>query len=137
MATAAKFEMRWIRWNIRPNAWLALIALAVQLAVSFGHMHSDDLGFAPLSANSVLASRMGSDLTHSPAVPADRDHKSTSDALCPICASISLAAALILPLPPQLDAPAQVSSVRLSDAQTSGLSKQFRLSFQARAPPVA
>jgi hypothetical protein len=109
----------------------------VQLVVSFGHVHRDDLGLALVAADSAVASPNGSGLTHSPAVPVDRDHSPTSDALCPICASINLAAALILPLPPRLDAPMHISRIRLSDARTSSLSDQARLSFQARAPPVA
>jgi hypothetical protein len=108
----------------------------VQLVVSFGHVHRDDLGLASLAADSAVASPIGSGLAHSPAVP-DRGHNPASDALCPICASINLAGALILPLPPRLDAPMHVGRARLPVAQTNSLSNQVRLSFQARAPPVA
>ena len=40
--------MNWFRSKIRSCARLALFALAFQMAVSFGHMHRDDLGLAPL-----------------------------------------------------------------------------------------
>jgi hypothetical protein len=128
--------MRWIRRRTRSQTWLALFALAVQLVVSFGHVHRDDLGLAFLAADSAVITPIGPGLTHSPTVP-DRGHNPTSDALCPICASINLAGALILPLPPQLDALMQVGRVWLPVARTNGLSDQARLSFQARAPPVA
>jgi hypothetical protein len=128
--------MRWIRRRTRSQTWLALFALGVQLVVSFGHVHRDDLGLALVAADSAVAGPIGPGLTPSPAVP-DRDHNPTSDALCPICASINLAGALILPVPPRLDAPMHVGRIRLPVAQTNSLSNQVRLSFQARAPPLA
>jgi hypothetical protein len=129
--------MRWIRRNTRSHAWLALFALAMQLVVSFGHMHRGDLGVASSSAGIAVASQLKSDLTSSPAVPADHDRNSAPDDFCPICASISLAAALIMPLAPRLDAALHEGRVQLSDASTSRHSSQIQLSFQARAPPVA
>ena len=36
--------MTWFRSNIQSSAWLALLALTLQMAVSFGHMHRHDLG---------------------------------------------------------------------------------------------
>ena len=41
--------MNWFRSNIQSCARLALFALALQMAVSFGHVHGDDLGLPPLS----------------------------------------------------------------------------------------
>jgi len=41
--------MNWFRSTIRPFAQLALFALALQMVVSFGHMHPDDLGLPPLA----------------------------------------------------------------------------------------
>jgi hypothetical protein len=34
--------MRWFRDNIRQGSWAALIALAINLALSFGHVHAID-----------------------------------------------------------------------------------------------
>ena len=48
-------QMNWFRSKIRSCARLALLALAVQMMVSFGHMHPEDLG---LSASS------GAEQTH-------------------------------------------------------------------------
>ncbi len=39
--------MKWFRSNIRTGARLALLALLVQFALSFGHIH----GFAPQAAS--------------------------------------------------------------------------------------
>ena len=32
-------SMRWVRLNRRPWAWLALLALTLQLGMAFGHVH--------------------------------------------------------------------------------------------------
>ena len=70
------------------RTWLALIALTLQMAVSFGHMHRDDLGLPPvIKAGQALAL---TDATGAPAGPADEDHHPASDHYCPICASIAL-----------------------------------------------
>jgi hypothetical protein len=31
--------MRWFRSNVRSGAWFALVAMALQLALTFGHLH--------------------------------------------------------------------------------------------------
>ena len=41
--------MHWFRSKIRSCGRLALFALALQMIVSFGHMHRDDLGLPPLA----------------------------------------------------------------------------------------
>jgi hypothetical protein len=80
--------MNWFRATIRPFAQLALFALAVQMVVSFGHMHRDDLGL-PLLATAHWA-HFPSSATQAVAGPADRDQYPLSDDYCPICASIAL-----------------------------------------------
>ena len=44
-------RMNWFRSKMRSGAQLALFALAVQMVVSFGHMHGDDLGLPPLATS--------------------------------------------------------------------------------------
>ena len=41
-------KMRWLRSRLQSCAQLALFALAVQMVLSCGHMHRDDLGLSPL-----------------------------------------------------------------------------------------
>src|SRR5262245_22367051 len=53
--------MRWVRANLQVGAWCALFALAMQFALSFGHVHVPGTGkgspallaqmFAPVSAS--------------------------------------------------------------------------------------
>ncbi len=35
--------MRWFRDHIRQGSWLALVALAVNFAMAFGHIHASDV----------------------------------------------------------------------------------------------
>ena len=106
---------------------LALFALALQLGLSFGHVHHDR-AFAGKTAISDQASAPS------------RDNGGDTDGrqdLCAICATVALANALIDSAPPvlplQLEAAA---SDNLAVAIASGQSAH-PLGFQSRAPPLA
>src|SRR5262249_46857781 len=85
--------MRWFRSRSRLGAYLALFALAFQLAVSFGHVHLERI--APISAvASALANgQPPSDQANAPSDPTGRENH--ADHLCPICTLIHLAGALV------------------------------------------
>ena len=110
-----------------------MFALAVQMVLSFGHMHRDDLGLLPLPASD--QTQFTSVTT--PAHPADRDHHPGSDDYCPICASMALVATAIPSLPPVLIVPVPIPRIYSSQTPTYSVSTQVALSFQARAPPLA
>ena len=40
---AAEFGMHWVRSNRYFGSWAALFALAIQLVLSFGHIHFEDI----------------------------------------------------------------------------------------------
>jgi hypothetical protein len=126
--------MNWFRSNIRSCAWLALLALALQAAVSFGHIHRDDLGLPPApvaQAQFALRTALASvDST-------DRDRHPAPDDYCPICASIALLATGVTALPPVLVAPALNHRVGQVETRVEFVSAQAAFSFRARAPPVA
>jgi hypothetical protein len=125
--------MNWVRARIRPFAQLALFALAVQMAVSFGHMH--DLGLPPSPTAHWAHFPYGA--SSAVAGPADRDEYPLSDDYCPICASIALLATGAPSLPPVMMAPPLVSRVWSSPTQLYLVATQTTFSFQARAPPRA
>jgi hypothetical protein len=127
--------MNWFRSTIRPFAQLALFALALQMVVSFGHMHPDDLGLPPLATAhwADFPSGAAQALTG----PADRDQYPSSDDYCPICASIALLATGAPSLPPVSVAPPLISRVWSSPASLYLVATQAIFSFQARAPPLA
>lgn len=127
--------MNWFRSNARSCTRLALFALAVQMAVSFGHMHRDDLGLPPFPATDQKPVAFNS--AHTPAAPVNQDPQPASDDYCPICASVALLATGMPALPPVLVAPTAIHRAWPSVAFTQVHSRQIALSFQARAPPDA
>ena len=125
--------MNWFRLKIRFGVRLALFALALQMAVSFGHMHRDDLGLPPLTdANPThfAASPTGA------ASPVQKHGQPAApDDYCPICASMALVAMAIPSLPPVLLTPDPIRRLWPTQMPTRGVSVDIAPSFQARAPP--
>jgi hypothetical protein len=126
--------MHWIRANIRFGARLALFALAVQMALSFGHVHIATPTLASTNGEQpAVADEPG--LTLSRAIlPIHKSDGSTSGD-CAICALIHLsstsapAAAPVLPLPANLDPLGLLAPAELP------LAASLYALFQARAPP--
>ncbi|MEI9803468.1 MAG: hypothetical protein WDN48_02085 [Pseudolabrys sp.] len=122
--------MAWRRKQRGLSGCLALFALAVQLALSFGHIHTED--FASSAAAATLTAAP-SDGAHSAPVPLrDTDHDD-----CPICSVMHLAGTLVLPPPPQisLPVPKRIFWVAAVERQIDAAAQ--RQPFQARAPPQA
>ena len=124
--------MRWFRSNIRFGSRFALFALAVQVVLTFGHVH----GLTPAVAKSAplaLANQSGASLPNS-AAPNGKSNGS-ADFDCPICALIQLASTAAPSVAPVLPIPATFVVVRTEapDALEWAFSPHF--SFQARAPP--
>jgi hypothetical protein len=128
-------RMNWFRSKMRSGARLALFALAVQMVVSFGHMHGDDLGLPPLATSD--QTQIESATTGAPGHPVNQDHHPASDDYCPVCASIALVATATPSLPPVLMVPAPIRRVWPAERPVQVFSIQVALSFQARAPPLA
>ena len=87
--------MAWFRSNRGVVAWVAFFALACQLVLSFGHVHASksgggSLAFAALETGQATAD----DAPWSP----QKKPGGFADDFCAICASISLASTLILPI---------------------------------------
>jgi hypothetical protein len=120
--------MRWVRAKLRTGARLALLALAVQIALSFGHVHLGNVQHASAIA-STGGQPSGSTPTQHPVGDAD-DY-------CAICATIHLSATSLLPQPPQLPAPFAVRQVEHSNCIAVSFFSTRRAPFQSRAPPLA
>ena len=126
--------MRWFRSNIRFGSRLALLALTIQIVLSFGHVHFD--GLTPASAKAmplaiVDASPAAVLSTSSP------NHKSNGsvDFDCPICVLIQMASTSAPSAPPVLPLPAFFSLFRLEVSVEMALAASPHFLFQARAPP--
>ena len=126
--------MRWFRSHISLGSRLALAAMAVQLVLTFGHVHVDGLTEATAgTASSVLAGQSN------PASPnaTDPSHKGSgsADIDCPICALIQLASTAAPSVAPVLPVP---TSFIVTRPETPDASQRVALpyfSFQARGPP--
>ncbi|HLH87119.1 MAG TPA: hypothetical protein VKX28_01570 [Xanthobacteraceae bacterium] len=121
--------MGWIRLNRRIGAWAALFALAVQITVSFSHIHLDKNTLSSLA--SAHATQSQSVERRSPSGPA---HQNAAD-FCDICATIALVASSILPAPAALTPPLATSCAWQRPFEAALLWRQAHDHFQARAPP--
>ena len=122
--------MRWFRSRSRVGSYLALFALAFQLAVAFGHVHLDE----PRSAGAAAFAGTQSGV-HAPSSPTGRED--VADDCCPICTLIHLAGALVPAETPALPLPSMFGHVRLAAAGAFDLAAPPTALFQARAPPIA
>ena len=124
-------RMRWIRLNRRVGAWAALFALAVQITLSFGHIH---VGKFALSSGAAAATSSAQAAGRDGAPSAPDRHTGAYD-FCAICATISLVASSALPEAYDLLLPAASEhrwQINLADTRTSF---DPYILFQARAPP--
>jgi hypothetical protein len=128
--------MRWFRSNRRFGGRLALLALAVQLFLSFGHIHHEDIfGPARPGAAAALVAQAAADQANS--TPADHPSKHPDDT-CAICATISLLSNSFVAAAPQLPLPVVVHAVEHTDhVVVVAVIATRRAPFQSRAPPIA
>jgi ABC-type branched-subunit amino acid transport system permease subunit len=126
--------MSWFRSRLRWGACLALLALAFQLAVSFGHVHLAHIASAAVGATPVANTQASDDGVTAPSKPAGRED--VADALCPICALIHLAGALVPAEMPPLPLRSHFGSLRREAAAAFDLTAAQGALFRARAPPL-
>jgi hypothetical protein len=120
--------MGWVDRHKRHGVVLALIALALQAALAFGHVHLPALAQNPHAQRAALADSK----SHAPVqTPADNDD------YCAICASIFLASSAFAPAPPQLLVPANFQRVEHCFNAPRAVAESPRLAFRSRAPPAA
>jgi hypothetical protein len=144
--------MKRVRAHIKHGSRLALLALAIQFVVSFGHFHgtcaqaepaiaaaatqspSASAG-SPAPANTTaLNSAIGSGQSQ-PGSSQDSDQQPTD--VCAICAVMALANAALFASPPLLQLPQAVEFLFLTtDAEFVHLNSA-RIAFQPRAPPAS
>ena len=146
--------MKWFRSNIKHGSRLALLALAIQFGLSFGHFHgiaaqaapaiqsgiqsslvqSSPAPFEASRASALAATEMASQPVQRQKPASDRD--SDSDG-CAICAVMAMANAVLFATPPLLELPQAVELTYLTtDAEFIHLNS-VRVAFQPRAPPIS
>lgn len=142
--------MNWFRKHLKHGSRLALFALAIQFALSFGHFHSLAAQAAPVIQTGVtdadfayaagVAAQTAADEVaqkqqqQQPSTP-DTDQQPADP--CAICAVMSLAGNVLFATPPLLQLPQAVEFLYLTtDAEFVHLGS-VRFAFQSRAPPAS
>jgi hypothetical protein len=125
--------MGWFRSNRCIGSGLALIALVIHFALSFGHLHLTTFGkaFAPIlpSADQAWAPSM-------PGVPlSPSTHPGLADP-CAICANIHLAATLLVECPAWLLPVVAEQELPVNTGDTERPA-WLGTAVRARAPPIA
>ena len=121
--------MGWIHHHRRQGAWLALAALAVQIVLSFGHVHLRVTPAAHASIAAPLANAVARASHQQPARNPDDDD------YCAVCASIFLVSTSLVSTPPPLPVADAFTRIRDFIAVDRGLAVQRRAAFRSRAPP--
>lgn len=132
--------MMWVRSNIQHGARLALFALLVQFALTFGHAHWFAQA-APLAQAQLADSAKNIASTDRAAVqkqsPTNPDREQPGDDNCAICALVAMAGTVTFATPPLLELPHAVQFLYLTtDAEFIYLKSAGR-AFQPRAPPAS
>jgi hypothetical protein len=121
--------MKWFRSNIKRVSHVALFALAIQFALSFGHFHAvaADNNLAAQTAHSLSAPQPASD-QGSPEHPGD---------ICAICAVMAMANTALFATPPVVLVPQAVDFSHRTAAAEFARIASVGAGFQPRAPPLS
>ena len=115
--------MRWLRSNRRLWAWVALLALTLQLGLVFGHVHAKAAA-VPIAATTATA-----------------PHTDTGDSgdadYCATCAILALLTGAQTATAPLVALPISLTSVEITLAPESARIVSQRAAFRSRAPPVS
>jgi Protein of unknown function (DUF2946) len=120
--------MHWFRDHIRRGSWFALLALAINLGLSFGHVHAVDNRFAAEIA-ALTAPDDGRTQGHH-----DGDQ---TDLLCPICMAASAVGHALASAPPALPLALAETPIDLTIEHVFALPQQARAAFYSRGPPIS
>jgi hypothetical protein len=141
----AQLVVNWFRKHLKHGSRLALFALAIQFALSFGHFHAEIARAAPAiqaglaDADLAIAAPLAAPQAHSEAAqqqPSSPDSdRHNSD--CAICAVLSLANNFLFATPPLLELPQAVELLHLTTGAEFAHLGSHHPAFQSRAPPVS
>lgn len=122
--------MRWFRSHRRVPSALAMFALLLQLALSFGHIH---VGHAE-------SNFAATDHDRAPAIgraaPDPQDSDGHEDRYCPIYASLQLIGSAQLATPPAVALPHAFGAANLALGAAALVTEAPRCGFRSRAPPL-
>ena len=121
--------MRWFRDNIGQGSWLALLALVLNLGLSFGHVHAIEV---KSSARSLIAQAAAAHHKQTQGHPADGQ-----DYLCPICTAAAAMASPLASVPPAPRIQLVGLPVDRPIEAILAIARPPTAVFQSRGPPVS
>ena len=136
--------MNWFRKHLKHSSRLALFALAIQFALSFGHFHAEIARAAPATqlaatnADLVIAATMAAQEARPEEAQQPSGHESDQHAAdCTICAVLSLAKNFLFATPPLLELPQAVAVLQLATGAEFAHLGPLHPAFRSRAPPIS
>jgi hypothetical protein len=119
--------MHWFRRHSRFGSGAAILALAIQLILSFGHIHLGGIqgSSAVLSSSSQLQ----------PNTPDDDDQGTAGHVFCAICVALNLTSSSVLPTVALPATPVDHPHKWVADLHPAQVSYRVHFLFQPRAPP--
>jgi hypothetical protein len=118
--------MRWFRSSRRRWGWLALLALVLQLGLSFGHVHGTR-GDHPAAAQTTAADASNA---------SDMGDSSDTD-YCATCAILALLTGSQSASAPIFVLPVALASAQIIVAPEAPRLGASRTAFRSRAPPLS
>jgi Protein of unknown function (DUF2946) len=130
--------VNWFRKHVKSGSRLALFALAIQFALSFGHFHgaaAQTVRLGLTDGDLAIAATLAA-LSDAAQQPSNHDtDRQTSD--CAICAVLSLANNFLFATPPLLELPQAVELLHLTTGAGFTHLGSLHRAFQSRAPPIS
>jgi hypothetical protein len=125
--------MRWFRDTLTEGTWLALVALAINLGLSFGHFHAIDGKVSARGIAAVVASIASPDDGQKQGNPDD----SHADYVCPICMAATAMASALASTQPTLQLEFANVAIERTIVSVLVVVESPRAAFQSRGPPVS
>ncbi len=121
-------SMRWLRSNMRPWAWVALLALTLQLGLAFGHVH----GLHAVQPGLTTTTDAGN------AAPSHTNGGNQNDTdYCATCAMLALLTGAQTASAPVVAPPAEPATIEVTFRVDAACSDSRCSAFRSRAPPVS
>ena len=130
--TKVSLRMGWFRDRIRHGSWLALVAIAINFVVAFGHVHGFDGTGSERGPVAQIATSAPADGNRGPNHPADQ-----ADYLCPICMAAAAMGTALAPTPPPLLVEFAEASIDRAVQHMAAVPHAPRAAFQSRGPPLS
>jgi hypothetical protein len=142
--------MNWVRSNIKCGSRIALFALLVQFALSFGHIHPI-VSVATTSASKVasalsevvpgsLVVQVMDKVADTQAAPQPASNHDTDEHpgdVCAICAVMAMVNTALFATPPVLPLPQTIELAHLTAEGKVARVASISVAFQPRAPPIS